>query len=98
MPDKVYYLTTEEIQHYQYMLDRGYGYKIVDTGSQEYVVFAVADKPEIGVAWPAINGKIKAVPKSADIVLDFYKPLHQLLIEHLKGSTIQTLLAPRYVD
>ena len=99
MPDRAYYyLTAEEVQHYQYMMDHGYSCKTINTGRQEYVVFAMAARPEVGIAWPTVDGKIGAVSKSADTVFDFYEPLHFALVEHLKGSTIQIILAPRYVD
>ena len=93
-----YYLTAEELRHYQYMLDHGYEHKVVQLCAQKYIIFPVVDKPDVGIAWPTITGKLDAIPTSVDTVFDVPDQLQLQVLKSLSGSTIRILLVPRYAD
>ena len=90
------YLTAEELRHYQYMLNRGYEHKVVQLRSHRYIVFPVVDRPEVGIAWPTVTGKLDSIPTSADTVFDAPEQLQPQILAHLSGSTVRILLVPRY--
>jgi len=98
MTNELYYLTAEEIRHYQYMLSNGYEHKIVELGNQTYIVFPLIDKSHIGVAWPSVTGKIDGVSIDSDTMFQPCMPLQNKLMRHLKGSTLRILVFPKYAN
>jgi len=99
MDGKTYfYLTYDEVRHYHYMLSHGYAHKIVGTDTQRYVVFALIDKPHVGIAWPTISGNIDYMPSSFDVILEPFAELQEAIASQLVGSTIRGLLFPRYSE
>jgi hypothetical protein len=99
MPDKdYYYLTAEEMRHYKYMLSHEYSHKLVQTGSQKYLVFPIVDKLRIGIAWPTLTGNLDGLSKDVDSIFSPYLPLQRIILPLIQGSTIRVLMFPRYAD
>jgi len=99
MPDKdYYYLTAEEMRHYKYMLSHEYSHKLVQTGSQQYLVFPIVDRLKIGIAWPTVTGDLDGLSKDADSIFSPCLSLQQKILPLIQGSTIRTLVFPRYVN
>lgn len=94
--DDYYYLTADDVRHYEYMLARGYPRKVVCAASQKYLVFQIVDKPDIGVAWPTITGGLDGVT-IGDVLLQVYEPMQRKIMPLVSGSTLRILLFPRYV-
>lgn len=92
-----YYLTTEEVKHYQYMLDHNYPYIIVNMDTQRYVIFKVVDKEYIGIAWPIGDGKPQLrYATDADVVFEPCLSLQSMIMEILGKVDLKILLFPRY--
>lgn len=93
-----YYLNVEEIQHYAYMLHNGYSHKTIDLKTQKFIVFALLDKPHVGIAWPTVTGNIDGASFTADTIFEENRRLQGKIMPRLAGSTIRCLLFPRYAD
>ncbi len=94
--DTLYYLSADEIAHYRYIIKHGYDSEVIDIGSQKYVVFQVIDKPEIGIAWPTINGGIQMLDEVLDTLFEYHIPLQEKILPKVKDKDIKILLFPRY--
>ena len=97
MPDQ-YYLTEDDIKHYDHMLSKGYVSEIVELDKQNFVVFEIMDKPEVGIAWPTILGGLDGLKDGSQVILEFHAPMHTLVAPHVKNKNIKILLFPRYPD
>ena len=86
-----YYLTSDEIRHYQYMLDNNYTHKIVELPSQKYIVFPVVNKEQTWIAWPTTSGKLDGQVGDA-----IFEPCLQLQSKLLPIDGVVGLLFPRY--
>ena len=95
MPDR-YFLSEEDIKHYNFMLARGYNAEVVTLEGQNYVVFEVMKKPYIGIAWPTVTGRLDGLVDGLQTILEFHTPLHQKVMPKVKNPNIKILLFPRY--
>ena len=89
-----YYLNHNEIEHYQYMLDKGYKSYNAVIGGQLYIIFQVVDKDYIGIAWPSVSGRLDGVP-IGDTFLMSCQSLQDLILPQLPDS-FKVLLFPRF--
>lgn len=98
MAKSYFYLGIEEVQHYDYMIQRGYSHKIVEIRGQKYVIFSLMDKPHVGIAWPTLTGRLDGMPIESDTIFEPCMPLQKMIIKSLKMSLIRILLFPRLAD
>lgn len=96
MDGPIYYLSSDEIKHYNYVIKHGYNCETVNLESQQYIVFETVDRQDIGIAWPSINGKIMQMNDSLDTLFEQYGPLQRLIMPNLRNDSIKTLLFPKY--
>jgi len=93
--EQLYYLNRFEIEHYQYMLTKGYTSHKATVGGQEYIVFPVVDKEYIGIAWPTITGLLDAIPQGS-VIFAIYAPLQKQILSQISLPSIKVLLFPRF--
>lgn len=93
-----WYLTEDDIKHYNHMLSKGYESELIELDSQSYLVFAINKKQYIGVAWPTVTGELDGIIDGAQVILEFHKSMHNYVYPHVENKGIKILLFPRFPD
>ena len=91
-----YYLTTDEMQHYKYMLASNYERESVSISDQQYVIFPVIGKPHIWIAWPTITMGLDGMSDASDTIFQPHVQLQLKLMPQITTAGVEVLLFPRY--
>jgi len=92
-----YYLTHQEVVHYQRIIERGYKHYIVQLPSQRYIVFPVVNKEYIGIAWPTVTGKLDGAQDGNDVIFDVDSKLQNIILPLVPLDELKVLLFPRFI-
>jgi len=64
MPKDIYWLTSDELATYEReLIEDKHNKEIVDLGFSKFLVFDVAHKPGVVIAWPTVDGYLTGRPK-----------------------------------
>lgn len=89
----LYYLTSDDIKHYKYMIEHGYESIKLKSKTQSYIAFELMDQSGVYIAWPTVTGDLDAFDEVLDTIFE-----HDMNIQSVLElpDKIKLLLFPRY--